>query len=133
MTDDQKLTTGLPASGQVKTAGRSVLGLDIGGTGIKAAVVDPDTGTLLSARYRVPTPHPAVPDAVANVVAEMVQHFDWSGPIGCTFPAVVKDGVVYSAANVDPSWIGTDAQLTVSSQGRVSGRAFKRCGCRRDG
>ena len=90
---------------------QSVLGIDIGGTGIKGAIVDTQTGTLLSDRYRVPTPHPAVPDAVSDVVRGLVQHFGWSGPVGCTFPAVVKDGVVYSAANVDPSWVDVDGQV----------------------
>ncbi len=88
-----------------------ILGIDIGGTGIKGAVVDIEKGELLTERYRIPTPHPAMPDAVGEVVAELVRHFGWNGPIGCTFPAVVKDGTVHTAANVDPSWIGTDGQL----------------------
>ncbi|HEY8217705.1 MAG TPA: ROK family protein [Acidimicrobiia bacterium] len=85
------------------------LGIDIGGTGIKGAPVDTDTGELIADRFRVLTPHPATPDAVAGVVAEVAKHFDWNGPIGATFPAVVKDGVVQTAANVDQSWIGADA------------------------
>lgn len=90
---------------------RPILGIDVGGTGIKGAVVDIEHGTLLTERYRLPTPHPALPDAVGEVVAELVRHFTWDGPIGCTFPGVVKDGVVHTAANVDPSWIGIDGQL----------------------
>ncbi|MEX0665336.1 MAG: ROK family protein [Acidimicrobiia bacterium] len=85
------------------------LGIDIGGTGIKGAPVDTTTGELLAERHRVLTPQPATPEAVAAVVAEIAQHFDWTGPLGATFPAVVKDGVVSTAANVDRSWIGTDA------------------------
>jgi polyphosphate glucokinase len=85
------------------------LGIDIGGTGIKGAPVDTTTGELLAARHRIPTPQPAMPDAVAEVVAEVARHFDWTGPLGATFPAVVKDGVVSTAANVDQSWIGADA------------------------
>jgi polyphosphate glucokinase len=106
-----------PTSATAETSGdhlapsRSVLGIDIGGTGMKGALVDPETGMLTSERYRVPTPHPAVPAAVGQVVADLVRHFSWKGSVGCTFPGVVKDGVVHSAANVDPSWIGTDAQL----------------------
>jgi polyphosphate glucokinase len=89
-------------------------GIDIGGTGIKGAPVDTDTGELIADRFRLLTPHPATPDAVAGVVAEVAQHFDWTGPIGATFPAVVKDGVVHTAANVDRSWIGVDAGALLS-------------------
>jgi polyphosphate glucokinase len=85
-----------------------VLGIDIGGSGIKGAPVDIDTGQLLAERYRQPTPHPSLPDAIGDTLADLVKHFDWHGPIGCTFPAVIKYGVAYSAANVDKSWIGTD-------------------------
>jgi polyphosphate glucokinase len=84
-------------------------GVDIGGSGIKGAPVDLDTGELTADRLRIETPQPATPKAVAEVVAEVVKHFDWDGPVGCTFPAVVKDGVVHTAANVDQKWIGTDA------------------------
>ena len=87
----------------------TLLGIDIGGTGIKAAPVDVKTGELLAPRERILTPHPATPDAVVKVVAELFQHFDWTGPAGATFPAVIKDGVARTAANVDQSWIGTDA------------------------
>lgn len=86
-----------------------VLGIDIGGTGIKGAVVDTKKGRLLTDRVRIPTPEPATPDAVAATVASLTEHLDWNGPIGCTFPGVVKDGVIHTAANVDESWIGTDA------------------------
>jgi polyphosphate glucokinase len=87
-----------------------ILGIDIGGSGIKGALVDITTGALTAERYRLPTPQPATPDAVADTVAEVVRHFAWKGPIGCTLPAVIKDGVAYSAANIDHSWIGADAQ-----------------------
>ncbi len=86
-----------------------VLGIDIGGTGIKGAPVDIDDGTLTAERFRVLTPHPATPKAVADVVAEVVEHFGWQGAVGLTFPAVVKDGVTYTAANVDKEWVGVDA------------------------
>jgi polyphosphate glucokinase len=87
----------------------TLLGIDIGGTGIKGAPVDVKTGELIAPRERILTPHPATPDAVAEVVGELFRHFDWTGPAGATFPAVIKDGVARSAANVDPAWIGTDA------------------------
>ena len=87
----------------------TVLGIDIGGTGIKGAPVDTRTGQLLADRHRILTPHPATPDAVTDVVAELAKFFDWTGPTGATFPAVVKDGVARTAANVDQAWIGTDA------------------------
>ena len=85
------------------------LGIDIGGSGIKGAPVAVSTGELTAERHRIETPQPATPDAVADVVARVVDHFGWEGPIGTTFPAVVRDGVVFTAANVDKSWIGTDA------------------------
>jgi polyphosphate glucokinase len=87
-----------------------VLGVDIGGTGIKAAPVDVDTGKLLAERIKLDTPHPSEPHAVAAVVSELVQRFEWTGPIGITFPGVVADGVVRTAANVDRAWIDTDAR-----------------------
>jgi polyphosphate glucokinase len=90
------------------------LGVDIGGTGIKGAPVDTDTGELVADRHRILTPHPATPAAVAGVVAEVAKHFDWTGPMGATFPAVVKKGVTQTAANVDPAWIGTDAAKVLS-------------------
>lgn len=88
----------------------NLLGIDIGGSGIKGALVDIHTGELATERHRIPTPQPAKPDAVAEVVAEIVQHFEYDGPIGITFPAVVKGGVTLSAANVDDEWIGIDAE-----------------------
>lgn len=86
------------------------LGIDIGGSGIKGAPVDTTTGILLAERFRIPTPDPSAPHAVAEVVGEIVRHFDWHGPVGCTFPAIVKHGTVQSAANVDQRWIGTNGQ-----------------------
>jgi polyphosphate glucokinase len=84
-------------------------GIDIGGSGIKGALVDLEEGALIGDRLRIDTPHPATPDSVAEVVAEVVRHFDWDGPVGITLPAVIKKGVAHTAANIDPSWIGTDA------------------------
>jgi len=84
------------------------LGIDIGGSGIKGAPVDVKKGVLVAERYRIPTPQPSAPDAVGDAVAKIVKHFRWKGVIGCTFPAVIKEGVVYTAANVDKSWIGVN-------------------------
>jgi len=86
-----------------------VLGIDIGGTGIKGAVVDTKRGVLKSDRLRILTPHPATPDSVAEVVGKIVEHFDWEGPVGCTFPGVVREGTVHTAANLDDAWIGRSA------------------------
>ena len=88
----------------------TLLGIDIGGTGIKGAPVQTTTGALVAPRFRIVTPQPATPAAVADVVAQIARNFEWSGPIGTTFPAVVKDGTIHTAANVDKSWIGTDAE-----------------------
>lgn len=87
-----------------------ILGVDIGGSGIKGAIVDTEAGIFLTDRYRLPTPRPSAPEAVGDVVAQVVAHFKWKGPVGCTFPAVVKHGVVHTAANVDKSWIDTDGE-----------------------
>lgn len=87
-----------------------ILGIDIGGSGIKGAPVDVTKGVLVADRYRIPTPQPSTPGAVADTVADIARYFQWTGPIGCTFPAVVKNGIVYSAANVDKSWIGVDGK-----------------------
>ena len=85
------------------------LGIDIGGSGIKAAPVDVATGKFLADRQKIATPRPAVPDAVADVVKQLSTSFKWSGPVGITFPGVVVDGTIRTAANLDPAWIGVDA------------------------
>jgi polyphosphate glucokinase len=85
------------------------LGIDIGGTGIKAAPVDVAAGKLLADRQKIATPRPAVPDAIADVVKQVTTSFGWSGPVGITFPGVVTDGVTRTAPNLDPAWIGLDA------------------------
>ena len=90
------------------------LGIDIGGTGIKAAPVDLDTGTFAADRVKIATPRPAVPDAVAEVVHKLVETFSWSGPTGITFPGVVINGVTRTAANLDKAWIGLDARTLLA-------------------
>jgi polyphosphate glucokinase len=89
-------------------------GIDIGGSGMKAASVDLATGDLLAERFKILTPKPAAPEPMAKVVAQLVDHFEWSGPLGVTFPGVVRQGVIHSAANVDHAWIGTDADALFS-------------------
>ncbi len=93
-----------------------LFGIDIGGSGIKGAPVDLARGELVAERYRIPTPQPSIPDAVGDVVAEIVSHFGWQGSIGCTFPAVVKNGVTYSAANVDDAWIRFNAKVLLEKK-----------------
>jgi polyphosphate glucokinase len=85
------------------------LGIDIGGSGIKGAPVDTKTGRLLQERFRIPTPDPAKPKAVGEVVAEVAKHFKWKGPVGCGFPAVIQNGVAMTAANIHEKWIETNA------------------------
>ncbi len=82
------------------------LGIDIGGTGIKAAEVDTRTGNLVTERMRFRTPRPSTPKRVVKVVQEAVRHFGYEGPVGCGFPGVVRGGVIRSAANVSKKWIG---------------------------
>jgi polyphosphate glucokinase len=86
-----------------------VLGIDIGGTGIKAAPVDTTNGELIAERQKIETPQPSSPEAVADVVQQLVTAFRWTGSAGVTFPGVVVDGVIRTAANLDHGWIGVDA------------------------
>jgi polyphosphate glucokinase len=86
-----------------------IFGVDIGGSGIKGAPVDLDSGTLAQERFKVLTPQPSAPDAVADCVAEVVGHFGWTGPVGLTYPGVVTGGITRTAANMDKNWIGLDS------------------------
>jgi len=98
---------------------QTLIGVDVGGSGIKAALVDTATGTA-TGRIRVPTPQPAAPDAVAATVATLVEQLGGQGPIGCTLPAVVVGGTVRTAAHIDQGWIGTHAGAVI---GRATGRS----------
>ncbi|MEU3978650.1 polyphosphate--glucose phosphotransferase [Streptomyces sp. NPDC026672] len=94
-----------------------IFGVDIGGSGIKGAPVDLERGDLAQERFKVLTPHPATPDGVADGVKEVVEHFGWTGPVGLTFPGVVTGGsTIRTAANVDKSWIDTDARTLFSDR-----------------
>jgi polyphosphate glucokinase len=115
-----------------------ILGIDIGGSGIKGAPVDVTTGTFTKDRFKVSTPQPALPDAVADAVRAVAAEFSWSGRAGITFPGVVTNGVIRTAANLDPAWIGVDArekfgsaiglQVTVLNDADAAGQAEMRFG-----
>ncbi|MFO6423722.1 polyphosphate--glucose phosphotransferase [Motilimonas sp. KMU-193] len=93
-----------------------ILGVDIGGSGIKGAIVETTTGELLTERHRIPTPQPATPEAVADTLKQLVDHFNWQGPVGCGFPATVVHGIAKTASNIDKSWINTDAATLFSER-----------------
>lgn len=84
------------------------MGIDIGGTGIKAGLVDVADGTIRSEINKRATPQPSTANSMLQLIGDLIAHFNWQGPIGCGFPGVVKNGVVYTAANLDPSWIKVD-------------------------
>jgi polyphosphate glucokinase len=92
-----------------KKAPRTILGVDIGGSGIKGAPVDTKKGVLVEDRHRIPTPQPATPKAVAETMRQVMEAHGWKGALGCTVPGRVVRGVVETAANIDDAWIGTDA------------------------
>jgi len=87
-----------------------ILGIDVGGSGIKGAIVNVETGTLITEKYRIPTPEGAKPEDVAKVVAQLVEHFNWKGKVGCGFPAITSHGVALSSGNIDKSWRGTNVE-----------------------
>ena len=91
-----------------------VLGIDVGGTGIKGAVVDTSRGELQTDRYRLLTPRPARPKPMIKTIADIVEHFEWQGPVGCGFPSVVQRGVIRTAAHVSKKWIGVNARKAIS-------------------
>lgn len=94
---------------------KKILGIDIGGSGVKGAIVHTKKGTLLTERYRIETPSPATPEAVAEVIRKIAEHFDWKGAIGAGFPGVVQNGIVRTAANVDKTWIDKDINKLITS------------------
>ncbi len=119
-----------------------ILGIDVGGSGIKGALVDADTGEMITERLRIVTPQPATPTAVIGVINQLVTHFEYSGAIGVGFPAVVRHGIVLSAANVDDGWINypavaeinrvTGCQTTMLNDADVAGIAEMAYGAGRD-
>jgi polyphosphate glucokinase len=123
-------------------AADTALGIDIGGSGIKGALVHTTTGKLITERLRIATPQPSTPDAVAAVVRQLAEQIGGHSPIGATFPAVIQHGVARSAANVDKSWIGTDVDavftaatsrsVTVLNDADAAGVAEARFGAAKD-
>jgi len=89
-----------------------ILGVDVGASGIKGALVDMNTGKMTTERFRVPTPSPATPKNMEKAFSQIVEHFDYSGPVGCGFPAIIKKNVAKSASNIDKSWIGVNISET---------------------
>ena len=87
---------------------KMILGIDIGGSGVKGAIVNTKKGELVTERYRIPTPQPATPEAVAEVIKKITDHFSWEGPVGVGFPGVIQQGIARTAANVDDSWLDKD-------------------------
>ncbi len=85
-----------------------ILGIDIGGSGAKGAVVDTHTGALLTERYKIPTPDPVPPERLGEMVGEIVSYHNWNGPAGIAVPAIVRNGILASAANIHPDWMGVD-------------------------
>jgi polyphosphate glucokinase len=118
-----------------------ILGIDVGGSGIKGALVDTKKGKLVSERIRIPTPQPALPEAVNDKIGKLVKKHDYDGPIGVGFPAVVLDGVVRTAANIADEWIGypgakaisktTGCQVTLLNDADAAGIAEMRFGAGR--
>jgi polyphosphate glucokinase len=95
-----------------------IMGIDVGGSGIKGVPVDLETGEFTGERYRLPTPPQAMPDEVADTVAAVVKHFDWQGPVGVGFPAVIRNGIVHTAANIHDSWINVNVEKLFSEATR---------------
>lgn len=87
----------------------NILGIDVGGSGIKGAPVDTSVGELVTERYRIKTPKGAKPEPVADTVAKIASHFDWQGPIGIGFPAPIRSGVAMMAANISKEWVGVNS------------------------
>jgi polyphosphate glucokinase len=85
-----------------------ILGIDVGGSGIKGALVNMETGEMITERFRIPTPKSRKPKPMAEVVAKIVKHFDYSGPIGCGFPTVIKNGICKTPGNLHKKWAGVN-------------------------
>jgi polyphosphate glucokinase len=94
-----------------------ILGIDVGGSGIKGALVDIKKGKMVTERHRIETPQPATPKAMIEVMGQIAEHFNYKkGPIGVGFPAIVQDGIVRSAANIDNKWIGYSGQKRIAKR-----------------
>ena len=102
----------------------TVMGIDIGGTGVKAALVDTQAGTMTTERVRLPTPQPATPAAVMAAIQQLQRQLRWQGPVGCGFPGLVKSGTVQRAPNLDSSWIGYDLAGELRTQMKAPSAAI---------
>ncbi len=91
-----------------------ILGIDIGGSGMKGGLVNIETGELVTERFRIPTPASRKPEEMAKVFKEITNHFDYNGPVGCGFPTIVKHGVCKSVSNLNKSWLNLDIQKLFS-------------------
>lgn len=119
-----------------------ILGIDIGGSGIKGAPVNVDTGEQLEERFRIPTPQPSTPEAVAEVIQQIVDHFEWTGAVGCGFPTIISHGKAMAHGNMDASWVGvqvdelfskrTGLKITVVNDADAAGLAEMRYGVGKD-
>lgn len=87
-----------------------ILGIDVGGSGIKGAIVDLNKGKMLTERYRIPTPQPATPAAVTHVIEKIIKHHKWKGPVGCGFPTSIKHGICLTESNLHKQWVGLHAE-----------------------
>jgi polyphosphate glucokinase len=105
-----------PTSSDDDGSQRRGFGVDVGGSGVKGGIVDLDTGQLIGERFKLATPQPSTPDAVAKTIAAVVKEFGWDGPLGVTYPGVVTGGIVRTAANVDKGWIGINAQEVIGAE-----------------
>ena len=92
---------------------KSLLGIDVGASGIKGAIVDLETGEFIGKRFRVPMPEPSTPENAAQAILEIVKNFDYKGIIGVGFPSVVKNGIAMTAANLDSAWIGCNIETVI--------------------
>ena len=120
----------------------NILGIDIGGTGVKGALVSVETGELTSERVRIETPKPATPQAVIGVIQQIVQMFNHQGPMGVGYPGVILEGRTMTAANLDAGWIGfaaaeaittaTGCPTTLINDADAAGLAEARFGAGRD-
>lgn len=93
-----------------------ILGIDVGGSGIKGAIVDTHKGELITDRYRIPTPKPATPPAVIETIEAIINKFEWKGAVGCGFPAAIKNEIIKTASNIDNSWIGVNASAQIEKE-----------------
>lgn len=93
-----------------------ILGIDVGGSGIKGGIVDIEKGEMITDRYRIPTPQPATPDAIIETITKIINHFEWKGSVGVGFPAAIVNEIVRTASNIDKSWIGVNASQIIEAK-----------------